>query len=78
MYPKSICRGKTQAVSFTHNTKHLQFFTILAAFDLEKTLPIYKINENQSKFAANTDNNFGMISVSDMNKNKSKKKSSLK
>ena len=76
MYTKIIYRGKTQAVSFTHNSKHLQFFTTLAAIVLEKTyiyIPIHEINENHCKFATNTDNNFGMISVSDMNKNKMKK-----
>lgn len=73
MYTKIIYRRKTQTASFTDNSKHFQFFTTLAAIGLGKTLPIYEINENQCKFATNTDNNFAIISVSDMNKNKMKK-----
>lgn len=69
---KNYIQRKISSSSFTHNTKHLQFYTTLAAIDLEKTLPIYEINKNQFKFATNTCNNFGTKTI--MNKNKKKKK----
>ena len=73
IYPIDVLRNYIQRKNFTHNTKHLQYYTTLAAIDLEKTLPIYEINKNQFKFAANTCNNFGTKTI--MNKNKKKKKS---
>ena len=69
---KNYIQRKNSSSSFTHNTKHLQFYATLAAIDLEKTLPIYEINKNQCKFETNTCNNFGTKTI--MNKNKKKKK----